>query len=547
MAGRARGSCLSRGVKREFGPERGGGSSNASHPTGSLRSHHAFTGPRDCCSTLAAPRAGQLSAREDDRMNDCGQTTGREYGRLVIRGATVIDGWATPAAGPMDLVIERGEIAGVYRVDPVSLGRYPAGWARPDGDHVLDATGLYALPGLVDMHAHVPPSGGKCGPCGSHYAYKLWLAHGVTTLRTVGWGNEDQLYHHRRESEMRPEMAVPRLVILHGFGWPRLDQLSPAEAREQVRTYRDLGADGVKVNSTETAPKVLASICDEAARLSMKAGVAVHLALSSEIDAVMASGFGVATIEHGYGIPEAAMAGVQDFPPDYNEMDELQRFRRSGYHWSEAEHAPERLDRVLNTMLENGTAWVPTMVVYEANRDLGRARTLEWNARHAVASLIDYWTPSPGVHASFHHDWRTSDEVAWKMDFGIWMRYLTRFFERGGLISTGTDAGSMYALYGFSMIRELELLQEAGFRPLDIVKMASTNAARINGLSGGGLRKGCPADIILVDGNPVENLKVMYGTCPGDSGGVRWTIRDGVMFDARALLEDVRSYVDSMR
>lgn len=476
---------------------------------------------------------------------------GHKYPRLIIRDATVVSGRGTPAEGPVDIVIKGGVIEDVIRVDAVSLGRYPAGWRRPEGDRVIDASGMYVMPGIIDTHAHIPTEASRCGPDGWDYAYKLWLGHGVTTLRTVGFGNEETLYQHRRQIAEDGTVPIPGLVIMHG--WPRISRFTPADAREEVRRGHEAGADGIKLLTIE--PDLLEAICDEARALDMKAGVAIHLALSSEVDAAMASEAGVRSIEHTYGIPEAAIPGVQSYPPGYNEMDELARFRQSGYNWSEADNYPDRVIDVLDTMIECGTVWNPTMCVYEANRDLMRAQTAVWNERFATPILLKHWAPTPGVHASFHFDWRTSDEVAWKEKYRLWMRYLRVFFERGGTITAGADAGSLYTLYGFSMVRELELLQEIGFHPIDCVKMATTNAARMLGLAGqsAGVRIGAPADLAVVDGNPLENFKVMYGTgverflddrvTKVQAGGVRWTIRGGVLFDARALLDDVQDYV----
>ena len=111
---------------------------------------------------------------------------GRQYQILVVRNAMLINGRGSPAYGPVDIVVERDIIKDIVMVDPVSINRYPRGWKRPDADNVIDASGMYVIPGLVDMHAHIPLDKVTCGPRDSEYAYKLWLAHGITTLRTCG-------------------------------------------------------------------------------------------------------------------------------------------------------------------------------------------------------------------------------------------------------------------------------------------------------------------------------------------------------------------------
>jgi hypothetical protein len=414
---------------------------------------------------------------------------------------------------------------------------------------------MYVIPGLIDMHVHVPVTEERVGPARWWYTYKLLLGHGVTTARTCGFGGEDVLFKHR-ELALHPGTApIPRLVVLQGFR--RGDPLTPQQARDKVREFNDGGADGVKL--IDPVPETFEAICDEAKKLGMKGGTAAHLSLSSELDAPMASNAGVTTIEHTYGIPEAAIPGVQAFPPDYNEMDELARFRQSALNWTEAERYPDRIIEVLDLMIKNGTVWDPTFATYEANRDLGRAQHSEFRERYVSPQLYNYWTPKPGVHASFHFDWKTSDEIAWKEKFRIWLKYVKVFVERGGTLTAGADAGSLYCLYGTSMIRECELLQEAGFHPLDVIKIATTNSASVLGIPGlaGGVRTGYIADLAVVDGNPLDNFKLMYG--PGREhfledrvtkvlkGGVKWTIRNGVVFDSQALLREVEAYVKEQR
>jgi hypothetical protein len=331
---------------------------------------------------------------------------------------------------------------------------------------------------------------------------------------------------------------------------------TPEEARLLVRKFKEMGADGIKVSKGPGHfPDVIAAICDEVKKLGMN-GVAVDLKVS-ETDAVVASNAGVSTIEHWYGIPDAAIPGTQHFPADYNYWDEEDRFRWAGHLWKEAEQRPERIEAVLDLMIKNGTVWDPTLSVYEGNRDLSRVQTRPWHEKYTVPSLMEFWSPNPQNHGSYHANWKTSDEVAWAEDFKIWMKYVKVFFEKGGTITVGSDAGSLYALYGFTTIRELELLQEAGFHPIDIVKMATWNATQTLGLKKlAGVRAGHTADLVVVDGNPLDNFKVMYGTGttsygedgkPVQRGGVRYTIKAGVVFDARALLRDVEDYVRGQR
>jgi hypothetical protein len=164
--------------------------------------------------------------------------------------------------------------------------------------------------------------------------------------------------------------------------------------------------------------------------------------------------------------------------------------------------------------------------------------------------------PDTSVHGAFKREWKTSDEINWKRNFGIWMKWVKTYHERGGRLTAGSDEGGVG---GVAMIRELELMQEAGIHPLDVIKVATTNAYHVLGLEQHcGIRVGCRADVAVVNGNPIDNFKVMYGRGYGVAGlvprqdqwkhgGVAWTIKDGILFDAQGLLREVEGYVEKER
>jgi imidazolonepropionase-like amidohydrolase len=137
------------------------------------------------------------------------------------------------------------------------------------------------------------------------------------------------------------------------------------------------------------------------------------------------------------------------------------------------------------------------------------------------------------------------------------MAALREFERKGGLIGCGDDAGFIYQLYGFGMIREMELHAEAGFHPLKIIEHCTGNGATILGQERrlGRVRAGWLADLIVVDGNPLEDLKVLYagGTTALRDGqtvrtnGVEWVIKDGIPYSGPQLLREVKAIVDSAR
>ncbi len=197
----------------------------------------------------------------------------------------------------------------------------------------------------------------------------------------------------------------------------------------------------------------------------------------------------------------------------------------------------------------------PTLTIYEANRDLMRARNADWHRDYTLPGLMRFFAPNRTAHGSFHYDWTTADEIAWKRNYRIWMRFLDDYKNRGGRVTVGSDSGFIYKLFGFGYIRELELLQEAGFHPLEVVMAATQKGAELLGRAQdlGSVEPGKRADLVLVGENPLANFKVLYGTghlrlddASGKVarvGGVETVIKDGIVYDARRLRADVRAMV----
>jgi hypothetical protein len=200
----------------------------------------------------------------------------------------------------------------------------------------------------------------------------------------------------------------------------------------------------------------------------------------------------------------------------------------------------------------------PTFNIYEANRDLQRARRAEWHEDYTLPSLWKFYEPSKISHGSYWHNWGTEQEVAWKRNYTLWMTFINEYKNRGGRVTTGSDSGFIYQLYGFAYIRELELLREAGFHPLEIIRSATLNGAEALGMDSkiGSVEVGKLADFVIVDENPLQNLKVLYGTGAVSltednevvrKGGVKYTIKDGIIYDAKALLREVKDMVDAAK
>jgi imidazolonepropionase-like amidohydrolase len=471
--------------------------------------------------------------------------SGHRYPRLIIRNAIIIEGNGTPASGPKDIVIENGRIANIVALDPVAVGRRTA--SRPQGDMEIDAAGKYVMPGLINAHAHVQEERGGI-PQPLDYELKMWLACGITTVRDVGSDTPKTL--RLRQQSAAGEVAAPRIFVYPMFNVPSTPQ-NADDARARIREYKAMGADGVKILGVYR--DVMEALEDEAHKLGLR--VAHHTGVE-ETNAWDDIKFGTTSIEHWYGIPDAAIeSGRQDFPASYNYNNETDRFRYGGRLWREANW--DLLMKVFDGMVEAHVAWDPTLDIYEASRDLQRAQNQPWFREYLHPTLAKYFEPNPANHGSYFIGWTSTDEAFWKENYRIEMAALQEFAKRGGLIGCGDDAGFIYQMYGFGLIRELELHQEAGFQPLVVIQQATANNAKILGEETriGRVRIGYLADILVVNGNPLENLKVLY---PGGfddlrdgkvvhNGGVEWTIKDGIPYHAPTLAAEVREIVAKAR
>ncbi|HEX5082311.1 MAG TPA: amidohydrolase family protein [Blastocatellia bacterium] len=488
------------------------------------------------------------------------------FERLVIRGATMIDGAGAPPIGPVDIVIENNRIREIRSVGypkvPINEARRPA-----KGVKEIDAGGMYVMPGLVDCHAHI---GGAAQGTPAEYVYKLWMAHGVTTIRDPGSGNGVDWTLNERERSAKNQIVAPRIFVYvrPGGGWDRGQITTPELAREYVRWAKQKGADGFKVIGGDSIfdPEILGALLDEAKKLQM--GTTTHMSQTgvARTNVIQAARMGMGSMEHWYGLPESLFADriIQDFPLDYNYNDESHRFGQAGRLWKQA--APpgsKKWNEVMDELIKLNFTIDPTFTIYEASRDLMRAMNAEWHDRYTLPSLWKFYQPSREAHGSYWFNWTTQDEVEWKNNFRLWMAFVNEFKNRGGRVTTGSDSGFIYKTYGFEYIRELELLQEAGFHPLEVIRSATFNGAELlsqqqgRPMEFGVIRPGKLADLIITPENPVANLKVLYGTGAirlNDQtgqvervGGVKWTIKDGIVYDAKKLLEDVAQIVEKAR
>ena len=476
------------------------------------------------------------------------------FNQLIIRGVTLINGDGSPPRGPIDIVVEDNKIKRIQVVGYPGVEIKDSG--RPQlepGGKELDASGMYILPGFIDMHGHI---GGKAQGANPDYVFKLWMAHGITTVRQPSGRSAEEVLDLKQKSENH-DIVAPRIFGYTGFGSGEKNPIStPEEAREWVRKNAKKGADGIKFFGAE--PEIMAAALDENKKLGL--GSACHHAQLSVArwNVLHSARAGLTSMEHWYGLPEALFEDrtVQNYPLNYNYQNEQHRFEEAGKLWAQsAKPYSDHWNNVMNELLELDFTLDPTFNIYEASRDLHRARRAEWHEDYTLPSLWKFYEPSKISHGSYWHFWGTEQEISWRKNYQLWMTFINEYKNRGGRVTAGSDSGFIYQLYGFAYIRELELLREAGFHPLEVIRAATLNGSEALGWDDkiGSIQIGKLADFVIIEENPLENLKVLYGTgaikLTSENevtrvGGVKYTIKDGVIYDAKKLLQEVKDMVD---
>ncbi|MEJ7675298.1 MAG: hypothetical protein WKF59_21980 [Chitinophagaceae bacterium] len=186
--------------------------------------------------------------------------------QLIIRGVTLINSTGAPPVGPVDIVIEKNRIISINNVGTpgvtINAERRPK---LKNGGKELNAEGMFALPGFIDMHGHI---GGREQGTPAEYVFKLWMAHGITTIRDPSAGNGlEWVLDQKRKSE-NDSITAPRIFAYTSFGQGAKQSITTSQqAIEWVKENAKKGADGIKFFGAPPA------IMDAALRENKKLGL----------------------------------------------------------------------------------------------------------------------------------------------------------------------------------------------------------------------------------------------------------------------------------
>lgn len=433
---------------------------------------------------------------------------------VVLRGVRIIDGTGAEPQANRSIIIRDGRITDIGPAGEIAI---------PADARVLDLSGHSVIPGIIGVHNHTFYTTSLRSVQLNYSAPRLYLGSGVTTIRTTGSMSpyaEINLKDAIDSGESPgPRMFVTGPYITGGRGVSSMNRVTGAdEARRVVSYWADEGVSWLKAY-TEISRAALGAMIEEAHANDVK--VTAHLCSVTFGEAVS---LGIDHLEHG-------LYASSDFhpnkTPDECPADHFEQLAQMDIESAE-------VDATLQTMVNSGVGLTSTQAVYELdvpNRPPLEQRVLDALSPEARAEYLA--TRERIADAANQRQFRISADLFKKAQ-----RFEYKFVEAGGLLAAGVDpTGIGGALAGYGDQRNYELLIETGFDPVESIKIMTLNGARTLGIDEdlGSLEIGKIADIVVIDGDPINN--------PADIRKVALVFKDGRGYDAQDLLESVNGTV----
>lgn len=445
---------------------------------------------------------------------------------VALTHVRLIDG--TGAAGREDqtVVLSKGKIESVSDASGANV---------PKDAQVLDLHGYSVIPGLVGMHDHMfyPMGSGIFGEMGFSFP-RLYLASGVTTIRTTG-SLEPYTDLEMKKAIDAGQMPGPKMHVtgpyLEGKGsWAlQMHQLSgPDDAVRTVNFWLDQGVDNFKAYMFITRAELGAAI-----QAAHKRGAKVtgHLCAVTFREA---ADLGIDDLEHGLFVDTEFLPGKKtDECPEQSEDPAVM---------AKLDVNAGPLHDMIAYLVQHHVAVTSTLPVFEMGSFPGRPtlekRVLETLSPDARSALL-----ANRVRSSDSNRLRQrygSDVSPLPAAFKKELEFEYAFSKAGGLLLAGLDPTGMGGVIaGFGDQREVELLVEAGFTPVEAIHIATYNGAQYLGELDriGTIAAGKQADLVVIKGDPSKNIE--------DIVNVETVFKDGVGYDSGKLIESVRGVVGS--
>jgi imidazolonepropionase-like amidohydrolase len=425
---------------------------------------------------------------------------------VVLEHVRVIDGTGAPPREDQTLFIVEGKIASQ---------------APPDALR-LDLTGRTVMPGLVGMHDHLfYPMGERIFGEMAYSFPRLYLAAGVTTIRTAG---SVEPYTDIELKKLIDAGKVPGPTVfltgpyLEGKGSFAVQMHAlkgPDDARDFVNFWADQGATSFKAYNTLTRAELGTAI-----RAAHKRGLKVTAHLCS-IGFTEAARLGIDDLEHGLLVDTEFFPGKKSdqCPPPREALEDLAKMSPTD----------PRIAALIAELVKRKVAITSTLAVFDAFTEEGFRRALTPAVRDAL---------SADARGRLLNEHISRNPAIWPALVKLEMAFERAFVQAGGLLLAGCDpTGNGAVVAGFGDWRDVELLVDAGFTPLEALKIHSLNGAIWLGEQDriGTVAPGKDADLVVVDGDPSKNV--------GDIEKVEIVFKQGVGYDSRKLFDSLRGVV----
>ncbi|HTI37959.1 MAG TPA: amidohydrolase family protein [Vicinamibacterales bacterium] len=430
---------------------------------------------------------------------------------VALTHVRIVDGTGGPARPDQTLIIRNGTIDEIGAASSVQT---------PAGATVLDLTGKSVMPGIVMLHEHLyyPTGPGVYGQLGESFV-RLYLAGGVTTMRTAGNVNGfmDLKLKKLIDEGQQPGPAIDSTApYLNGPStFLQMRDLKDADdARRQVAYWADMGATSFKAYMAITRDELRAAV-DEAHKRGLK--VTGHLC---SVTYAEAADIGIDDLEHGF---MAATDFVTDKQPDVCPGQGVGQRTIAAL-----DENGEPFRALVRKLVDRHVALTSTLTVFET-----------FTPGRPMPPGLDVLVPQ--LRQQFEQNYeRTAQnqESIFKALFPKGMALERAFARAGGLLVAGTDpTGGGGVIPGYSNQRQLELLVEEGFTPLEAIKIGTLNGATYLGREAriGTIARGKQADLVVVDGDPSTNI--------ADVRKVQTVFKQGVGYDPEKLIASVRGKV----